>query len=73
MYLATLTGEDATAFPYQVPLCLIIGNEATGIGKNLFSFGQQIRLPQRRTDISYNASVAAGILLFIIAHQAKKI
>ncbi len=73
LYLATLQGEDATAFPYQLPLCLVIGNEATGIAKNLFSFGTQIRLPQRTADISYNASVAAGILLFLIAHQAKKI
>lgn len=73
IYLATLQGEDATEFPYQLPLCLVIGNEATGIAKNLFSFGTQIRLPQRTTDISYNASVAAGILLFLIAHQAQKI
>ncbi len=73
LYLATLQGEDATGFPYSLPLCLVIGNEATGIAKNLLSFGQQIRLPQRTTDISYNASVAAGILLFLIAHQAKKI
>ena len=72
-YLATLQGEDATGFPYSLPLCLVIGNESTGIAKNLLSFGEQIRLPQRTTDISYNASVAAGILLFLIAHQTKKI
>lgn len=73
LYLATLNGEDATAFPYQVPLCLVIGNEALGISKSLLCYGQQICLPQRRTDISYNASVAAGILLFIIAHQSRRI
>lgn len=73
LYLATVKGEDATGFPYQLPLCLVIGNESTGIAKNLLSFGTQITLPQRTTDISYNASVAAGILLFLIAHQAKKI
>ncbi len=72
-YLATLEGEDATAMSYQEPLCLVIGNEAIGIAKNLLSFGKQVRLPQRTTDISYNASVAAGILLFLIAHANKKI
>lgn len=73
IYLATLQGEDATGFPYPLPLCLVIGNEAVGIAKNLFSYGTQIKLPQKSDDISYNASVAAGILLFLIAHQAKKI
>lgn len=73
IYMATVEGENATAFPYQLPLCLVIGNEATGIAKNLLSFGTSVSLPQRTKDISYNASVAAGILLFLIAHQAGKI
>lgn len=73
IYLATLGGEDATAVTYKQPLCLVIGNESTGIARNLFPFGMQVRLPQRTNDISYNASVAAGILLFLIAHASKKI
>ncbi len=73
IYLATLEGVDATTVTYTQPLCLVIGNEATGIARNLFASGTQIRLPQRTTDISYNASVAAGILLFLIAHGSKKI
>lgn len=73
IYLATLGGEDATAIAYKQPLCLVIGNESTGIARNLFPFGTQVRLPQRSSDISYNASVAAGILLFLIAHASKKI
>lgn len=73
IYLATLKGENATATTYKQPLCLVIGNEATGISSSLFPFGTQVRLPQRTTDISYNASVAAGILLFLIAHASQKI
>lgn len=73
VYLATLEGVDATTVSYEQPLCLVIGNEATGIARNLLSSGTQIRLPQRTTDISYNASVAAGILLFLIAHGSKRI
>jgi 23S rRNA (guanosine2251-2'-O)-methyltransferase len=73
VYLATLEGVDATTVAYEQPLCLVIGNEATGIARNLLSSGTQIRLPQRTTDISYNASVAAGILLFLIAHGSKRI
>lgn len=73
LYLATLEGENATSFHYRLPLCLVIGNEAVGIGKNMLSFGTQIYLPQRRIDISYNASVAAGILLFLMARDTHKI
>ncbi len=69
IYLATLTGKDATDIKYDKPLCLVIGNEATGISKSLLTQGTQIRLAQRTSDISYNASVAAGILLFLIADQ----
>jgi tRNA G18 (ribose-2'-O)-methylase SpoU len=58
---------------YKEPLCLVIGNEATGISRNLLSFGQEVTLPQRTTDISYNASVAAGILLFLIGHKSGRI
>jgi 23S rRNA (guanosine2251-2'-O)-methyltransferase len=70
IYLATLDGDDATQVAFTKPACLVIGNEAVGISKSLLSFGQQVRLPQRREDISYNASVAAGILLFLMAHQS---
>ena len=71
LYLATLSGENATTIKYKKPLCLVIGNEATGIAKNLLSYGTQVRLAQRSSDISYNASVAAGILLFLMADQLK--
>jgi tRNA G18 (ribose-2'-O)-methylase SpoU len=54
---------------YESPLCLVIGNEATGIAKSLLSYGTQVTLAQRTADISYNASVAAGILLFVISDK----
>jgi 23S rRNA (guanosine2251-2'-O)-methyltransferase len=73
LYLATLGGVDAMTISYTQPLCLVIGNESTGIAKNLLSFGTEITLPQRMPEISYNASVAAGILLFLIGHQTGKI
>ncbi len=69
MYLATISGDNAMQASYESPLCLVIGNEATGISKNLLSYGTQVTLAQRTSDISYNASVAAGILLFIISNK----
>jgi 23S rRNA (guanosine2251-2'-O)-methyltransferase len=73
LYFATLQGEDISQVHFDLPLCLVVGNEATGVARNLVSYGKQIKLPQRTTDISYNASVAAGILLFLMATQTKKI
>jgi hypothetical protein len=35
--------------------------------------GIEVTLPQRSADISYNASVAAGILLFLVGTQQKRI
>ncbi len=73
LYLATLAGENALCVPYQAPLCLIIGNEAKGISPDILAAGTCITIPQKTTDISYNASVAAGILLFLLATRIHKI
>ncbi len=69
MYLAMLQGKNAATVSYKTPLCVVIGNEAVGIAKPLLKFGTAITLPQKIADVSYNASVAAGILLFMIGTQ----
>jgi 23S rRNA (guanosine2251-2'-O)-methyltransferase len=74
IYLATLgQAEDATTINYKMPAALVIGNEEVGISKEILSSGTRVLLPQRRADISYNASVAAGILLFLMGVSFKKI
>lgn len=73
LYLATLGGVDAASVTYEKPACVVIGNEATGISREMFPFGQRIMIPQRTPDISYNASVAAGILFFLVGHKIGKI
>jgi 23S rRNA (guanosine2251-2'-O)-methyltransferase len=70
LYLAVLhDGENAVAVDYKIPACLVIGSEGSGISADIHSSGMRITLPQRRADISYNASVAAGILLFLIGQR----
>lgn len=69
LYLATFDGENAATCAYKKPVCLIIGGEGFGISKEIMRSGTHITIPQRTKDISYNASVAAGILLFIISSQ----
>lgn len=71
LYLAVLkNGVDATQVDYKEPYCLVIGSEGTGISAEILQAGERITLPQVRSDISYNASVAAGILLFVMTHAA---
>src|SRR3989304_2778470 len=67
LYLAMFDGADATKVEYSEQCCIVIGNEGTGISKELQSYGVSVTLPQKNPDISYNASVAAGILLFTVS------
>lgn len=71
LYMAAFKGENAATISYQLPLCLVIGNEAIGITRAIVKEGIPVTLPQKSSDISYNASVAAGIILFLISIQHK--
>lgn len=72
LYMAVLNGQNAMQVAYTKPACLVIGNEATGIQQSMRKEGTLITLPQRTPDISYNASVAAGILLFVLSQKIAK-
>ncbi len=73
IYLATFDGKDASQMTFQAPTCMVIGAEGTGISSAIMKSGVKVTLPQREKGISYNASVAAGLLLFLISTQHKKI
>jgi 23S rRNA (guanosine2251-2'-O)-methyltransferase len=72
-YMAVLDGKNACTVDYQLPLCLVIGNEAVGITPEIKKMGLPITLPQKTPDISFNASVAAGILMFNISTKTGRI
>ncbi len=74
IYLATVdNSKSITQVDYQFPLCIVIGNEAVGISSNILNYGQHISIPQKQADISYNASVAAGIIMFQVASKCNLI
>jgi len=75
IYISALekNAQNVTKIKFQKPLCLIIGSEETGVSKEILNKGQTIILPQKIADISYNASVAAGILMFLISTQQQLI
>jgi 23S rRNA (guanosine2251-2'-O)-methyltransferase len=67
IFLATLEkGERASDVEYAGPVALVLGNESVGISKDVMKKGTRVLLAQKRSDISYNVSVAAGILLHTI-------
>lgn len=66
IYLTTIEGDSLEKITFKKPLCLVIGNEGSGIAKPLYKYGKQVSLPQVAEDISYNASVAAGIFMFYV-------
>lgn len=69
LYLAVLRGgKNATKVSYKKPLCLVIGSEGAGISSDILKEGELITIPQIKPDISYNASVAAAILMFIVIY-----
>lgn len=71
-YVTALGGKkDATQLTYEKPLCIIIGSEGKGVSPEALKAGTVVTLPQKTKEISYNASVAAGIVLFMIAYQKK--
>jgi 23S rRNA (guanosine2251-2'-O)-methyltransferase len=70
IYISTLEkAKNAHEVEYKLPCCIVIGSEGTGVTKSIIKDGITIKLPQRTPDISYNASVAAGILLFLVGTQ----
>jgi 23S rRNA (guanosine2251-2'-O)-methyltransferase len=75
LYLAALGEKCSNVLTtnFKGPLCIVIGSEGTGIGRDLLAYGTCVQLPQRTPDISYNASVAAGILLFWVGTRCGKL
>ena len=56
------------------PLCLVIGNEANGISDSLLSLSDAcVRIPIAENTESFNAAIAAAILMYEIEKQRTKI
>jgi 23S rRNA (guanosine2251-2'-O)-methyltransferase len=73
IYLAALGGKSVKDVQFKLPAVVVVGNEGYGISSEILHAGTRVMLPQRTSDISYNASVAAGILLFIVAQQCNRV
>lgn len=65
-----MNGSDYTKIDYDMPICLIIGNEGKGISKTLEGIcDYMISIPMKGKINSLNASVSCGIILSRIVAQ----
>jgi 23S rRNA (guanosine2251-2'-O)-methyltransferase len=71
IYVAALGGKDVNQINFYSPSCLVIGNEERGVSKDVLNMGTKVTLPQKEHETSYNASVAAGILMFLTSYGKK--
>lgn len=73
IYMAVFDGQDATKCDFKEPVCIVVGSEGFGVSKSIIKDGIPVTIGQRSPEISYNASVAAGILLFLVGSKNKAI
>ncbi len=73
LYVATFGGKSPEEYELSEPLCLAMGSEGAGVSSLVARAGKHLTLAQRSADISYNVSVAAGILLFSIGRKNGRI
>jgi 23S rRNA (guanosine2251-2'-O)-methyltransferase len=71
LYAGALGGKSITDVSLRLPCAVVIGNEGDGISPEILRISTSVLLPQVTADVSYNASVAAGILLFLCATKHK--
>lgn len=70
------TKKSVTLYKWEpiFPLALVVGNEKTGVTKNLIMYCDSIvHIPMRGKKRSLNVSVAAGVALYHIAKDIEKI
>jgi len=73
IYSGALGGTPIQQVTFKQSCCIVVGNEGLGVASEFIKNGESVMLAQRDVDISYNASVAAGILLFNASLQLGRI
>ncbi|MBQ8291686.1 MAG: RNA methyltransferase [Clostridia bacterium] len=70
LIVADMCGENAFAFKAPKKFALVIGNEANGVCKEVASqAAYTVKIPMRATQESLNASVSAGILMYVLKRE----
>ncbi|MBE5752840.1 MAG: RNA methyltransferase [Clostridiales bacterium] len=68
IFVADMNGENVFNFVPPEKFALVIGNEANGISEQVFKLATRtLKIPMQSTQESLNASVAAGISMYLLA------
>ena len=68
IYVADMGGENIFSITPPKQFAIAIGNEGNGISEEIFSCASKtIRIPMQETQESLNASVAAGISMYLLS------
>ncbi|KKR96922.1 MAG: RNA methyltransferase, TrmH family, group 3 [candidate division TM6 bacterium GW2011_GWE2_41_16] len=73
LYCGDFGGVPVQSVSFTSPCCVVVGNEGLGVASPLLKASTVISIPQRSGNISYNASVAAGIMLVYASVSLGKI
>ena len=66
--IADMDGEDVFSNKFPQEFCLVIGNEARGVSKELRDRANYtVKIPMENQMESLNASVSAGILMYALS------
>lgn len=71
--VATMEGENVFKFSSPKHFCLVIGNEANGVSKEVKDLAKyKVSIPMQNGVESLNASVSAGILMYLLKNSAEQ-
>lgn len=70
--VATMEGENVFNFTAPKDFCLVIGNEANGVSEQVKGLAKyKVSIPMQNGVESLNASVSAGILMYLLKNSTK--
>ena len=68
--VADMEGENVFDFSPKQDFCLVIGNEGKGVSKTLMDLASHtVNIPMQNQMESLNASVSAGILMYLLKNK----
>lgn len=70
LLIADMNGENVFSYSAPDKFALVIGNEANGVSEEMRAAAKiAVKIPMRETQESLNASVSAGILMYLLKRR----
>lgn len=72
-YAACFNGAPLYSLQPEKGSCIIVGNEEKGVDERVYDYAKKITIPQVEHEISFNVSVASGIIMSYFSQHLKQI